>query len=58
MLNPSITDNSDTIGHCKYHECVDHSRYVCVVFLVDSICVKSELVRDVSDRNTGEVVWY
>jgi len=58
MLDPSITDTTGTIGHCKHHECVDHSRYVWVVFLVDSICVKSELVRDGCDRNTSEVVYY
>ena len=56
VLYPSITDTTGTIGHCKHHKCVDHSRYVWLVFLVDSIWIKTELVRDVSDRNTGKVV--
>jgi len=54
--NPSITDGCVTIGLCKYYDCLDHSRYVWVVFLVDTIWLKIEWMTALSVRNMGNTV--
>ena len=57
--NPSIMGNWDAIALYKCYECIDHSRYVWVVFLVDMIWINIEWIRCVSTRNkAGTVVKY
>jgi len=56
VINPSITDSGRIIWYQEYHECVDHSRYVWIAFLVDTILIKIDWMRHLSVRNMASTV--